>query len=82
MSIWANTSKKQHSISKKEWNKGKCLFIGMVIIMCNYIYSFAGISRSTTCIIAYLIHERALTFSQALTFVRVRRPIVNPNAGF
>lgn len=44
--------------------------------------SFAGVSRSTTCVIAYLIQERAMTFTKALNFVRLRRPIVCPNIGF
>ncbi len=44
--------------------------------------SFAGISRSTSCVIAYLMKERGFEFWNALNFVRSRRSIICPNMGF
>lgn len=46
------------------------------------IHCFAGVSRSTTILISYLIKYRKMSYAQALTLVRRRRPIVNPNEGF
>ena len=42
----------------------------------------AGISRSTTLLIAYLIRYRGMKSDEALQYVRSRRSIVNPNPGF
>jgi len=46
------------------------------------VHCFAGVSRSSSCIIAYLIREKGMNFQKALTFVRMKRPIVCPNIGF
>ena len=43
---------------------------------------FAGVSRSTTIVIAYIIYKYKLTLLEALQFVRSKRNIVNPNPGF
>jgi hypothetical protein len=42
----------------------------------------AGISRSTTLLIAYLVRYRGMTSDDCLKHVRSRRSIVNPNPGF
>lgn len=42
----------------------------------------AGISRSTTITISYLMYSRNLSLNDALIFVRARREIINPNQGF
>ena len=47
-----------------------------------YIHCAAGISRSSTITIAYLMMKENFTFSQASEFVRSKRKIVNPNSGF
>ncbi len=47
-----------------------------------YVHCFAGVSRSTSCVIAYLMTELEMTFHEALYFCRARRPIVCPNMGF
>ena len=46
------------------------------------VHCYAGVSRSATIIIAYLMQEKRLTFVEALKYVRRRRPIVCPNFGF
>eukprot|EP00906_Rhabdomonas_costata_P015159 RCo021789 len=41
-----------------------------------------GISRSSSMVIAYLIHRKGYTYDSALSLVRSKRPIANPNPGF
>lgn len=48
-----------------------------VLVHCN-----AGVSRSATVCIAYLIVEHGLTFDQALAQTKAARPSIRPNAGF
>ncbi|KAI0823709.1 phosphatases II [Trametes gibbosa] len=50
---------------------------GHVLVHCMW-----GMSRSASVAIAYLIAERDMTLGQAHSFVRSRRRIVRPNAGF
>jgi len=47
-----------------------------------YVHCVQGVSRSSTVCISYLIYTRGLTFDEAFSFVREKRGIVNPNAGF
>eukprot|EP01012_Entosiphon_sulcatum_P061375 TRINITY_DN868_c0_g1_i1.p1 TRINITY_DN868_c0_g1~~TRINITY_DN868_c0_g1_i1.p1 ORF type:complete len:273 (+),score=43.81 TRINITY_DN868_c0_g1_i1:30-821(+) len=42
----------------------------------------AGVSRSSSTVIAYLISRVGMTFDQALATCRAGRPISNPNPGF
>ncbi|KMT15476.1 hypothetical protein BVRB_3g058320 isoform B [Beta vulgaris subsp. vulgaris] len=46
------------------------------------VHCFVGRSRSVTIILAYLIKRRGMTVSQALEYVRSKRPQASPNAGF
>lgn len=46
------------------------------------IHCMAGVSRSASVLIYFLMKERGLSYDQALDFVRQSRPIVNPNEGF
>ncbi|CAD8093198.1 unnamed protein product [Paramecium primaurelia] len=46
------------------------------------VHCFAGKSRSTTFIIAYLIKNHKMTVNDALELVKTKRPIAQPNAGF
>lgn len=46
------------------------------------IHCYAGVSRSATILLAYLMRKMKLGFSEALAFVRKSRPAVNPNIGF
>jgi len=48
-----------------------------VLVHCN-----AGVSRSSTIIIAYLIKYKGMTYQQALELVRKNRPSAKPNHGF
>jgi len=49
---------------------------------CVYVHCAAGISRSTTCVCAYLMSHLGLSFHEALTFISSRRRAVCPNEGF
>lgn len=50
---------------------------GRILVHCN-----AGVSRSATVCIAYLMKVSALTFAQAYDLVKSKRPSVQPNPGF
>ena len=41
-----------------------------------------GISRSATVVAAYLTFRHGLTPDQAISWIRLQRPIVHPNPGF
>jgi hypothetical protein len=41
-----------------------------------------GISRSATVVAAYLTFRHGLTPAEALAWIGLRRPIINPNSGF
>jgi len=47
-----------------------------------FVHCYAGISRSTSCIVAYLMYEYGMSQVQALNLIRQGRPIINPNVGF
>lgn len=46
------------------------------------VHCFAGISRSSTIVIAYLMKKYRMTYDQAYTYVKNKRPIIMPNNGF
>jgi len=46
------------------------------------VHCYAGVSRSSTCVIAYLMQERELSFEDAFSFASKRRPVIFPNMGF
>ncbi len=46
------------------------------------VHCIAGISRSASICAAYLIKHRGMSAIEALEFVRSRRRMANPNAGF
>ena len=50
---------------------------GKILVHCQL-----GISRSTSCVIAYMIRYLGYTTLGALEFIRKRRPLVMPNSGF
>ncbi|EAL70555.1 hypothetical protein DDB_G0273199 [Dictyostelium discoideum AX4] len=50
---------------------------GRVLIHCAM-----GISRSTTVVLAYLMKEDHMTYSDAFTFCKQKRSCINPNFGF
>jgi len=43
---------------------------------------FAGVSRSSTIVIAYLMYRYSLLLEEAFRFVKSKRIIIQPNAGF
>jgi len=46
------------------------------------VHCAAGISRSATVIIAYVMYKLKLGFNDAYSFVQERHPITDPNFGF
>lgn len=46
------------------------------------VHCYAGVSRSATCVAAYLMQEMGMSFINAMNHLRRRRPIVYPNFGF
>ena len=58
-------------IDKVQGNSGKV-----------FIHCKAGVSRSATITIAYLMKKYKLTYEEALMYVRSKRSIICPNAGF
>lgn len=46
------------------------------------IHCAAGISRSASFVLAYLIFEKKLTYSEAIFFLKKKRNIIFPNEGF
>uniref|UniRef100_A0A5S6QDX0 Protein-tyrosine-phosphatase n=1 Tax=Trichuris muris TaxID=70415 RepID=A0A5S6QDX0_TRIMR len=58
-------------INEARYANGKCL------VHCN-----AGVSRSATIVMAYLIKYECMSVEHALSYVQERRSIVSPNNGF
>ena len=48
-----------------------------VIVNC-----FAGVSRSATIVISYIMYKNKLSVQEAIEFVKTKRSIINPNYGF
>lgn len=46
------------------------------------VHCFAGISRSATIVIAYLMKTKKWPFLKAYEFVKAKRPVIDPNLGF
>jgi len=47
-----------------------------------YVHCSAGVSRSTTVVISYLMAQQHMTFENAFQFVKEKHPPTCPNAGF
>lgn len=47
-----------------------------------YVHCVAGISRSATLVIAYIMKTRSMTFNEAFDLVKLKRRVVDPNEGF
>lgn len=60
-----------HFIHSCRLNGGNCL-----------VHCFAGISRSTTIVIAYVMTVTGLGWQEVLEAIKASRPIANPNPGF
>jgi protein-tyrosine phosphatase len=50
---------------------------GKVLVHC-----FAGVSRSATMVIAYMMQEHSMSYHSAMKFVKSKRAFINPNDGF
>lgn len=46
------------------------------------VHCYAGVSRSASCVIAFLMQEKDMSFQQAFAFASKRRPVIFPNMGF
>jgi predicted protein tyrosine phosphatase len=49
---------------------------------CVFIHCNAGISRSASVVIAYLMRTECMNYQQAFLHLKKRRSVVNPNPGF
>lgn len=49
---------------------------------CVYVHCHAGISRSASVVIAYLMWKNKMKFQAAKNFVAIKRPAIFPNKGF
>lgn len=47
-----------------------------------YVHCVAGISRSATLVIAYIMKTRSMNFMEAFDLVKQKRKIIDPNEGF
>ena len=47
-----------------------------------FVHCLAGISRSPTIVLAFLIRKRKLTFEDAFKLLKEKRSKIDPNAGF
>jgi hypothetical protein len=47
-----------------------------------YVHCWAGISRSATIVLAYLILEKGMEMKDAWQWVKSKRPAIGPNDGF
>lgn len=50
---------------------------GIVLVHCA-----AGISRSTTCLLAYFMKYKNVELNKAIQFIKAKRSIIRPNPGF
>ena len=47
-----------------------------------FVHCAAGMSRSPTIVIAYIMWKKQLYLNDAINFVRKKRPLISPNANF
>jgi len=61
-----------------------CDFIesGVLLKQPTLVHCAAGVSRSVSIVLAYLVQKRSFSLAGALEKVRLTRPFVNPNQGF
>jgi len=47
-----------------------------------FVHCFAGISRSASVVIGYLMKEKKISYKKAFDFVKKKREIIKPNSNF
>lgn len=47
-----------------------------------FVHCAAGVSRSASIVIAYLMRKKVMTYERAFRHLRASRPIIDPNNGF
>ena len=72
-----NANLRQHFSSCHEFINNAFAAGGRILVHC-----YAGVSRSATIVISWLMKEREMNFSSALSHVTSRRWFINPNPGF
>jgi protein-tyrosine phosphatase len=61
---------------------GIYLAIYIIVLLNLLVHCAAGISRSSSTVIAYLMKKFGWTYVKAHGFVRGKRPVISPNNGF
>ncbi|ELP92469.1 dual specificity protein phosphatase, putative [Entamoeba invadens IP1] len=46
------------------------------------VHCLAGVSRSATICVAYIMNTKSMSRDEAIQYVRTRRPVIQPNSGF
>ena len=67
----------KHNFPSSDADEARQNGLGAVLVHCH-----AGISRSPTIAIAYLMRHASLSLMEAYTMVKQRRPIISPNLNF
>ncbi|EIW81634.1 phosphatases II [Coniophora puteana RWD-64-598 SS2] len=64
--------------------EGACNFISNALQAGSnvLVHCQQGVSRSSSVVIAYLIHNLGMSYDQAFALVKKRRPCIRPNTGF
>ena len=75
----ATTFMLQAQLDRRAFCKGSSSVVNPPSML---VHCFAGVSRSTTLVAAYLIRTRGLSTDDAISCIRSLRPQVNPNSGF
>lgn len=60
----------------------KLYILNKEIVIYFFIFSLAGMSRSVTVAVAYIMSVTNLNWKEALKVVRAGRAVANPNLGF
>ena len=79
---WDDTFHETGSMQKHLINAAKFIDEEINKNNCVFVHCWAGISRSSTMIIAYLIKYKQFIFRDALQYVRDKRSKIYPNASF
>ena len=61
---------------------GGIVFVHWYLKLPPNLYSYAGISRSASVVIAYLMQQHEMSLFDAMSLTRKKRPIIHPNPGF